>query len=236
MLIAIAGEDAKFCAQLQPMLAQQGHEVLLIPASAPLSDTLRASGAQLLVLVPSGSDGKGVLSAIRADGGLKLLPILCVDPRGSSRDAVAWLDAGADDFVNRPFDPAIFQARVRTLLRRRVWSGEIVEEGPTLLSRGALSLKLVARQAFLDGKPLPLTRLEFDLLAHLLKAPVGKPATRQDLLSGVWNYPQDVETRTLDKHVETLRRKLGAFGGLIETVHGVGYRLAEPPAVSQSRR
>ena len=231
MLIAIAGDDAKFCAQLQPLLAAQNHQVLVIPPGAPLAGTLRASGAHLLVMVPAEASKAAcaALSAIRAEPALRRMPILCVHPRAPGKDGVAWLDAGADDFVNRPFDGEIFLARVRTLLRRRVWVGELADEPEPILSRGPLTLKLVTRQALLDGKLLALTRLEFDLLAHLLKSPASQPASRQELLAAVWNYPQEVETRTLDKHVETLRRKLGARGELIETVHGVGYRLAEPP-------
>ena len=133
------------------------------------------------------------------------------------------LDAGADDAISRPFQAPIFLARVRTLLRRAVLSGGAAEETATVLTGGPVTLKLIARQATIGGKPMVLTRLEFDLLSHLLKHP-DRAFKRDELLAAVWNYPGSVETRTLDKHVESLRRKLGPSSEMIQTVHGLGYR------------
>ena len=90
-------------------------------------------------------------------------------------------------------------------------------------------MRLVARQATLSGKPLTLTRLEFDLLAFLLRN-ADRVSKREDILEAVWNYPGNVETRTLDKHIEPLRRKLGPVGASIQPVHGMGYRLSPPGA------
>jgi DNA-binding response OmpR family regulator len=147
---------------------------------------------------------------------------------------VACLDAGADDFIHRPFNPQIFLARVRTLLRRRLWSGALKEEPVTRLEHGPLVVHLISRAVESSGQAVTLTRLEFDLLALLMKSP-DKVFSRQDLLEAVWNYPGNVETRTLDKHVETLRKKLGAGGASIQTVHGVGYRFAVPPPARARR-
>ncbi|MDE2142930.1 MAG: winged helix-turn-helix transcriptional regulator, partial [Elusimicrobia bacterium] len=87
------------------------------------------------------------------------------------------------------------------------------------------------RQAVISDKPVELTRLEFDLLAHLMRHQ-ERAFKREELLAAVWNYPDGVETRTLDKHVESLRRKLGSGGLLLQTVHGVGYRFAAASARS----
>ena len=127
--------------------------------------------------------------------------------------------------------PPIFLARVRTLLRRTVWAGDAPEETITVLVGGPIELKLVSRQALVLGKPIELTRLEFDLLAHMLKHP-DRAFKREELLAAVWNYPGSVETRTLDKHIESLRRKVGPCATLIKTVHGVGYRFT--PATGHS--
>ncbi|MDD5657321.1 MAG: response regulator transcription factor [Elusimicrobia bacterium] len=235
MFITVAGEDDKFCGQLERLLLCESHKVSVIKPLAEVGRVLQGSAPHLLVLVPdaAGRSVVDLLGAVRNDSGLRRLPILCINPRGGGADGVAYLDAGADDFVNRPFNPHIFLARVRTLLRRRVWSGDLEQDEATILRCGALAMNLLARQVLLSGRPVVLTRLEFDLLAFLVRG-ADQVFSRSDILEAVWNYPQDVATRTLDKHVETLRRKLGAVGAAIETIHGVGYRLA-PSALEMKR-
>ena len=236
MFITVAGRDRKFCAQLESLLQGQNHKVTLLPSLAEVRGALQSLPPHLLVVAPEGDGGEacGLVKSIRDDQGLRKLPILCVNPQGRSSDGVGYLDAGADDFINRPFNGQIFLARVRTLLRRRIWSGDLEEDEVTSLRCGSLLMNLVSRQALLGGIPVVLTRLEFDLLAYLARRP-DTAFKREELLESVWNYPVDIATRTLDKHVETLRRKLGSFGTAIQTVHGVGYRLL-PPASAPVRR
>lgn len=230
MFITIAAADAKFSSQLKVLLEEQNHRVSVLPWAPKVLQSLKAAPPHLLVLVqpPSRDAAMSLLHSVREDSEMRQMPILCVSPKASAPDGVAALDAGADDFINRPFNPQIFLARVRTLLRRRIWSGDLEEEDTvTSLRCGPLEMKLVSRQVSVDGEPVPLTRLEFDLLAFLLRH-IDRVFKREELLEAVWNYPQNIETRTLDKHVETLRRKLGSCGPFIQTVHGVGYRLAIP--------
>lgn len=237
MFITAAGDDAKFTAQLAELLRQQGHRVSLLSPSDSVVDSCRAAPPQLLILALGTTESMtAALKSLRAHASMRGLPILSVNPRGSSSDGVAALDAGADDFLNRPFNPQIFAARARTLLRRGLMTGTVEPDPVTAVSCGAVSLNLVSRQALVAGQPVILTRLEFDLLAYLLHRP-DQVLKRQELLEAVWNYPQGVETRTLDKHVENLRRKV-AGGGVIETVHGVGYRLVPPSekTANSSRR
>ncbi|MBI5239699.1 MAG: response regulator transcription factor [Elusimicrobia bacterium] len=236
MFITVAGGDRRFCSQLESLLLGQNHKVTVLPSLGEVRQSLQALPPHLLVVAPEsdGAQACQLLKSIRDDQGLRKLPILCVNPQGVSSDGVGYLDSGADDFINRPFNGQIFLARVRTLLRRRIWNGDLEEDEVTSLRCGALLMNLVSRQVILAGIPVTLTRLEFDLLAYLVRRP-DQVFKREELLESVWNYPVDVATRTLDKHVETLRRKLGDFGSMIQTVHGVGYRLAPPPA-SAARR
>lgn len=230
MIIAVDAGEAKFRAQLTALLESSGHRVVELPARAGAVAALRAAKPHLLVVSCSeGSADAEFIRSLRAQPDMRLLPVLCVDPKASPGDTVALLDAGADDAITRPFQPPIFLARVRTLLRRVVWAGDAPEEIVTVLTGGPIELKLVSRQALVVGKPVELTRLEFDLLAHMLKHP-DRAFKRDELLAAVWNYPGSVETRTLDKHVESLRRKVGRCASLIQTVHGVGYRFT-PAAV-----
>ncbi len=233
MLITIASDDARFSAQLAGLLEAQSHRVESAPwAGGRLVKTLQSSAPDLLVVVASSASEAALeaLRSVRDDEGLRRLPILYINPKGGTSEGVACLDAGADDFINRPFNPDIFLARVRTLLRRRIWSGGGFEEDSvSALQAGPIAMRLVARAASLGGKGLVLTRLEFDLLAFLMRN-ADQVFNRRQILEAVWNYPDSVETRTLDKHVETLRRKLGPQGDWIQTIHGVGYRFSPPAA------
>jgi two-component system alkaline phosphatase synthesis response regulator PhoP len=233
LLIAVGAEDSKFRAQLSGLLESSGHKVMILTAHAGAMKELRAAKPHLLVAA-FGTDGGAVefIRSLRAQPDMRLLPVLCVDPKAGSGETVALLDAGADDAITRPFQPPIFLARVRTLLRRAVWAGDAPEEIVTVLTGGPIELKLVSRHAIVIGKPVDLTRLEFDLLAHMLKHP-ERAFKREELLAAVWNYPGNVETRTLDKHVESLRRKLAPCSEIIQTVHGVGYRFS-PGAASRA--
>jgi len=231
VLIAIAADDAKFRIQLRELLEGGGHKVLDLPCSLDGVPALRSGKPHLLVVAArADSAAASFIRGLRAQPDLRALPLLCVDPKAGSSDTVILLDAGADDAITRPFQPPIFLARVRTLLRRAVWAGDAPEEIVTVLTGGPIELKLVSRQALVGGQAVVLTRLEFDLLAHLLKHP-DRAFKRDELLAAVWNYPGSVETRTLDKHVESLRRKMGACAPLIQTVHGVGYRFSPADAV-----
>ncbi len=224
MIVAVGADNAKFRSQLVELLEGGGHRVVEFSDASAGAAALRAAKPHMLVVAfGEGASAAAFLRKLRGEPEFRLLPVLSVDPKADSRETVAMLDAGADDAISRPFQPPIFLARVRTLLRRAVLSGEAPEETATVLTSGPITLKLVSRQASAVGKTLELTRLEFDLLAHLLKHP-DRAFKRDELLAAVWNYPGSVETRTLDKHIESLRRKITPCSEMIQTVHGVGYR------------
>jgi two-component system alkaline phosphatase synthesis response regulator PhoP len=224
MNIAVVSEDNKFRAQLTSLLEGQGHRVQDVPSLSSAMEAIKKGAPSMLVLAHSGDATlPAFLRRLRESPELRRLPVLCVDPKSGTNEGVVLLDAGADDVIHRPFQPPIFLARVRTLLRRVVWAGEAPEETVTVLTGGPIELRLVSRQAVVSHHPIELTRLEFDLLAHLMRHP-DRAFKREELLAAVWNYPDGVETRTLDKHVESIRRKMGAAAPLLQTVHGVGYR------------
>ncbi|MBI4347807.1 MAG: response regulator transcription factor [Elusimicrobia bacterium] len=238
MHVAIVGNDSKFCLLLEELLEQQNHRVVLIADVAKASARLLAEQPQLVIIdgVPSRQAAEELVRSLRGHAATQRLPILVINPKAGPQDVVELLDAGADDFLIKPFHGQIFLARVRALLRRQIWGGALKEEPVrTTLSGGAVEVRLVERAVFVRGSPAPLTRLEFDLLAYLLRNK-DRVLPRQELLDAVWNYPEDVETRTLDKHVENVRRKLGEAGVSIQTVHGVGYRFLDPvPPVSPNK-
>lgn len=233
MLVAVVSSVEKYRTAMCDLLASQGHRVVSETTADGALQLARSARPRLLVLCNADGGAVELLRRLRSDEALRRIPVLCVDPRAGASETVAMLDAGADDAIARPFQAPVFLARVRTLLRRSVWAGEAPEETVTVLSAGPVELRLLSRQALVSGRGVELTRLEFELLSQLLRHP-DRAFKREELLAAVWNYPGNVETRTLDKHVESLRRKLGPAAAALQTVHGLGYRFS--PAATPARR
>ena len=185
-------------------------------------------GADLVVLdlmLPDGS-GFDLIGRWRKN---KHIPVIVLSSRDGEADRVVALEAGADDYVTKPFSPREVVARVRAVLRRsqtELASGTAVPVAP------ALTLDSATRRARANGSILELTRVEFDVLACLLEQP-GRVYSRVELIGRVWGDGFAITDRTIDSHVKALRKKVaeaGAEPGLIETVRGVGYRVTDAPS------
>ncbi|MBM4343282.1 MAG: response regulator [Deltaproteobacteria bacterium] len=182
----------------------------------------RAHVPELVVLDIMLPDGNGieVCRTLRADVALSATAILLLTARGSEIDRVAGLEAGADDYVVKPFSVRELVLRCRAVLRRR-------QPAATAAHRWqahGIALDDQAHTASVDGAPIELTALEFRLLHRFLCHP-GVVLTRQRLLEEVWQMRPDLQTRTVDTHVKRLRETLGRAGDAIETVRGLGYRM-----------
>lgn len=175
----------------------------------------------LLDLMLPEEDGLTILRALRADPRTARLPVILLTARDTEYDKVTGLDGGADDYIAKPFGMMELISRVRALLRRAAPA----PDGGTLRLPG-LEVSPQRHTVTAEGRCVELTQKEFELLCLLLRAP-GTVFSREQLLSRVWGYAFTGETRTVDAHVRTLRRKLGGAGRYIETVRGYGYRLAE---------
>lgn len=188
----------------------------------------RASAAFDLAVLDLGlPDGSGytLLGEWRASGDRPAVIVLT--SRDGEVDCVASLEAGADDFVPKPFSPRALVARIRAVLRRRAAPGVLARAG----APGPLHLDLDRRTAVYDGRPLELTRIELDLLAVLAAAP-GRVLTREQLVTRVWGGRVAMTERNVDSHVKALRRKLSEAGArttFIASVRGVGFKLSETP-------
>lgn len=184
-----------------------------------------SSQAPSIVLLDLGlpdMDGVKVVESVRTWSGM---PIIVVSARSEDADKIRALDAGADDYLTKPFSLMELASRCRALLRR----GGMVKQASDVLSVGDIVLSPSHREVTVAGEPLKLTLREFDLLEYLMRKP-GVVFTRESLLQSVWGWDFDGGSRTVDVHVQTLRQKLGERASAIETVRGVGYRLAEPSA------
>lgn len=149
-------------------------------------------------------------------------PVILLTARSDEMDRVIGLELGADDYVVKPFSPRELVARVRAVLRR----GESARAAPEAVTVGRLHLDEGRREAAVDGHPLPLTTLEFDLLLAFARAP-GRVFNREELIERVWGPAFEGGDRVVDVHVSNVRQKLVAAGaeGLLRTVRGVGYAL-----------
>jgi DNA-binding response OmpR family regulator len=153
--------------------------------------------------------------------------VIVITAREDDDDAVRALDAGADDFVIKPFGADHLEARIRAVLRR---SGSTGHRGDERIVVGGLVLEPRTRTASLDGSPLELNRKEFDLLLALAQRQ-GEVVSKRELLAEIWRQPNDTGARTIDVHLSWLRRKLGETGAEPRYLHssrGVGIRLSAP--------
>ncbi|WP_368923900.1 phosphate regulon transcriptional regulator PhoB [Comamonas aquatica] len=171
-------------------------------------------------MLPGGSSGLNLARKWRADPRSKHVPILMLTARGDEPDKIAGLDAGADDYITKPFSTQELLARIRAVLRRRTpeQAGERVQVGELVLDGET------HRVSFRE-QPLKLGPTEFKLLNHLMHNP-ERVHSRAQLLDKVWGDHVFIEERTVDVHIKRLREALGDAGGLLETVRGAGYRLS----------
>jgi two-component system phosphate regulon response regulator PhoB len=177
----------------------------------------------VLDLMLPGMDGLQVCRALRADPRTRTLPVLMLTARGEEADVVAGLEAGADDYVAKPFSPKVLAARVRSVLRRRAEAPGV--EGDVLRVRDLVIHP--GRHAVLAGdRPIDLTATEFRLLHFLARRP-GWVFTRDQIVQAVRGDGYPVTERSVDVQIYGLRRKLGGADDYVETVRGVGYRFKD---------
>lgn len=224
--IFVAEDDESIRMLLEVSLTSSGFAVSAFEGAA---EALRAMetvlpDAAVLDIMMEGIDGITALKLMRANPRLAGVPVMMLTAKDTETDKVAGLDAGADDYMTKPFSVLELCARVRALLRRG--AGAPVPQKAGALQCGALQVDLSTREVTLEGVAVELTLKEFELLRELMENAPGALA-RETLLQTVWGYDFVGETRTLDMHIGTLRAKLGddsASPRFIKTVRGVGYR------------
>ena len=210
-------------------LTQAGFAARGLTCAEELYDALQEETPELILLdvMLPGEDGISICSALRHNARTADIPIMMLTAKSTEYDTVTGLDAGADDYLAKPFGMMELLSRVNALLRRahRTVPQQTSDE---ILVSGCISVDCTAHTVLVHGEPVVLTRKEFDLLVYLMRRK-GAVVTRERLLAAVWNYDIMGETRTVDAHVQTLRKKLSAHdpeaGSQILTVRGVGYRM-----------
>lgn len=222
--ILLVEDDADIARALAMAMESEGHEAVVATAGSQALERVGRGDIDLLLLdlgLPD-VDGLDVCRRLRAAG--STVPILVLTGRTDEIDTVLGLDAGADDYVSKPFRLAEVLARVRAMLRRGA------DGGPTEIN--GVRVDEGSRRAWVGESELDLTPKEFDLLTLLLRQ-AGSVVTRERIMEEVWDEHWFGSTKTLDMHVSWLRRKLGddpAHPRFITTVRGVGFRFETTPA------
>lgn len=168
------------------------------------------------IMLPE-EDGLSVLAKLRADREYADTPVIMLTAKSSEYDKVIGLDSGADDYIAKPFGTMELISRIKALMRRTR------RDTRTEYSFGALCVNTSKHTVTVNGEDVQLTYKEFELLCYLLEN-IDAVLTREKILSRVWGYDFDGESRTVDVHIRTLRQKLGDAGRMIETVRGIGYK------------
>uniref|UniRef100_UPI0031CF2FB6 response regulator transcription factor n=1 Tax=Saccharothrix mutabilis TaxID=33921 RepID=UPI0031CF2FB6 len=216
-MVLLAEDDPAIAEPLSRALQREGYQVQVVGDGPGALEATVHGGVDLLVLdlgLP-GMDGLEVCRRLRAGG--RGVPVLMLTARSDEVDFVVGLDAGADDYVAKPFRLAELMARIRALLRRRA---------PGTLEVNGVRMDLAARRVTVDGQEVQLANKEFELLRVLIQR-AGQVVHRDEILSEVWNDPELKSSKTLDMHMSWLRRKLGDVRSVerrIATVRGVGFR------------
>jgi len=226
--IVVAEDERDLNNLVRRHLEDEGHRVVQAHDGSEAVLAVQRERPDLLVLdwmMPK-LDGLEVCRRVRRES---IVPILMLTARSEEIDRVLGLEVGADDYLVKPFGIRELLARVHALLRRVELFREAGNDAaPPVLTAGALEVDLSQHTVTVEGDAVDLTPKEFDLLALLVRNP-GRAFARDYLLEKVWGYDYGGFDRTVDTHVLRLRKKLGPSGDQIETVWGVGYRLAARP-------
>lgn len=174
------------------------------------------------IMLP-GMNGMEILAKIKSDARMSDIPVIMATAKGTEYDKVCGLDAGADDYITKPFGMLELISRVKAVLRRS--QKQKSPSRDTIELRG-ITIDIKKHEVLAGGEVITLTLKEYELLKRLIENP-DVVLTRDNLLTEIWGYDFYGETRTVDVHVRTLRQKLGEYGNRIETVRGVGYRISK---------
>lgn len=225
--ILVVDDEADICALVAYHLAKAGFRVSTASTGADGLASAREEQPALVVLdlMLPGMSGYDVLARLRAEPSTAEVPVLMLTARREEEDRIRGLSLGADDYLTKPFSPQELVLRVAAILRRaRAGAGGGSGDALTI---GTLRIDRAAHRVSVDGTEVDLTPTEYKLLLTLVERR-GRVQGRAHLLETVWEAAPDIQTRTVDMHVQRLRAKLGSAGALIETVRGFGYRLNAP--------
>lgn len=223
-MIYIVEDDAEVREMESYALKSSGFEVMAFDCGKAMDEQLKIAVPELFILdiMLPGEDGLRILKRLRGQENTQKIPVIMLTAKGTELDKVKGLDLGADDYLTKPFGILELISRVRAVLRR------FRKESPSLresanLSLGGVSIDDQRHTVSVNETPVELTFKEYELLKLLIAHP-GIVFSRQQILEKIWGIGFDMDTRTVDMHVKTLRQKLGGQAFVIQTVRNVGYK------------
>lgn len=216
--ILVADDEDRMRRLIRDFLEAAGYSVIEAENGRRALELYRAQAQDIKLLVldvmmPE-MNGWEVCREVRRES---TVPVIMLTALSRESDEVEGFEAGADDYVTKPFSPKVFVARVEAMLRRTA------AEGESELTVGGVRVDREAHTVFVDGNEIYLSLKEYDLLLYLMENR-GATLTREKILDNVWNYDYFGDARTIDTHVTKLRKKLGPWGDMLQTVRGVGYK------------
>lgn len=217
--IVIVEDDESIRTMLEYYFKSLNYQVLAFESGETMFEALGSAVPELCLLdiMLPGMDGLEILRRLRAGTATRQVPIIMLTARATEMDKVTGLELGADDYIAKPFGLMELQARVKAVLRRV--QGDLEQ---SVLNYQDLKVDRTAREVYRNGEKIELTYKEFELLC-LLVSRKGAVLSRDEILASIWGYEFVGETRTVDMHINALRRKLGEQ--YITTVRGVGYKM-----------
>jgi two-component system phosphate regulon response regulator PhoB len=225
--ILIIEDEPDIRKTLEYNISREGYKVVSASSLSEGKEQINSSDFSLILLdlmLPDGS-GLNLCREIKSDKDKSPTPIIILTAKDDEVDKVVGFELGADDYVTKPFSVRELILRIKAILKRGESKKEILEVQRQF---GELTMDIDSHEAFVNNEQIILTALEFRLLRQLVDRR-GRVQTRDQLLSDVWGYSAEVNTRTVDTHIKRLREKLGTMGKYVQTIRGVGYKFSRTP-------
>ena len=226
--ILVIDDEKDILKLLQYNLEKEGYAVLSAETGEIGFESAQNKKPDLILLdwMLPGMDGLEVCRLLRANAATQRIPVVMLTAKGGEIDQVVGLEMGATDYVSKPFSVKVLLARVKNIFKNQAFNPEAKKN----ISAGGLVIDREKMTFTVKGRPVSLTKLEFNILAYLMENR-GKAFSRDRLLSGAWQGEAFVVDRTVDVHIKSIRKKLGKYRELLETIRGTGYRFSEKDVV-----
>ena len=225
--ILIIEDEPDIRKTLEYNISREGYKVVSASSLSEGKEQINSSDFSLILLdlmLPDGS-GLDLCREIKSDKDKSPTPIIILTAKDDEVDKVVGFELGADDYVTKPFSVRELILRIKAILKRGESKKDILEVQRQF---GELTMDIDSHEAFVNNEQIILTALEFRLLRQLVDRR-GRVQSRDQLLSDVWGYSAEVNTRTVDTHIKRLREKLGTMGKYVQTIRGVGYKFSRTP-------
>ena len=225
--ILIIEDEPDIRKTLEYNISREGYKVVSASSISEGKKQINSSDFSLILLdlmLPDGS-GLNLCREIKSDKDKSPTPIIILTAKDDEVDKVVGFELGADDYVTKPFSVRELILRIKAILKRGESKKETLEVQRQF---GELTMDIDSHEAFVNNEQIILTALEFRLLRQLVDRR-GRVQSRDQLLSDVWGYSAEVNTRTVDTHIKRLREKLGTMGKYVQTIRGVGYKFSRTP-------